>query len=93
VLQNEILYKFGQDNKFRCVLQLEQVINILQELHSGVYGGHFYYITLKLSFDVNYWWPTMNKDVHEFYRTYDMCQQTCSMLAQNMAKLVNNLPK
>jgi hypothetical protein len=31
-----VLYKFGQDNKFRQVLQLKQVSTILQELHGGV---------------------------------------------------------
>jgi hypothetical protein len=35
------LYRFGQDNKFCHVLQLEHVPIILQELHSGVGGGYF----------------------------------------------------
>ncbi len=29
VLQNGVLYKFRQDNKFHCVLQLKQVLTIL----------------------------------------------------------------
>ncbi len=33
----------------------------------------------------------MNKDVHEFYQTYDMCQQTDNLLTQNMAKLITTL--
>jgi hypothetical protein len=40
VLQNGILYKFGQDNRFHRVLQIEWVPTILQELHSGISGGH-----------------------------------------------------
>jgi hypothetical protein len=44
-------------------------------------------------FDVNYWWPTMNKDVLELCRTFDLCQQTSSLLTQNMAKLTTTLPK
>jgi hypothetical protein len=35
----------------------------------------------------------MNKDVHEFCWTYDLCQQTCNLLAQNMVKLIITLPK
>jgi hypothetical protein len=29
MLQNGVFYKFGQDNMFRCVLQLEQMLIIL----------------------------------------------------------------
>ncbi len=65
---------------------------ILQELHSGVGGGHFSSnITMKKIFNVSYWWPTMDKDVHELCQTYDLCLKTCNMLAQNMAKLITIL--
>ncbi len=33
----------------------------------------------------------MNKDVHEFCRTCDLCQWTGNLLAQNMAKLITTL--
>jgi hypothetical protein len=75
VLQNGILYRFGQDNKFCHVLQLERVPTILQELHNGFGGRHFSLnIMVKKILDLGYWWPTMNKNVHEFCRTYDLCQ-------------------
>jgi len=68
VLPNGILYRFGQDNKFRFVLQPEQVPTVLQELHSGVSGGLcFKDITMRKILDVDYWWPTMNINVREFY--------------------------
>jgi len=68
------------------------VPTILQELHSGVGGGHFSSnITMKKIFNVSYWWPTMDKDVHELRQTYDLCLKTCNMLAQNMAKLITIL--
>ncbi len=35
----------------------------------------------------------MNKDVHEFCQTYDMCQRIGNMLAQNMEKLIITMPK
>jgi hypothetical protein len=93
VLQNGILYRFGQDNRFCHVLQPKHVPIILQELHSGV-GGHFSSnITVKKIFDASYWWPIMNRDVYEFYWTYDLCQRTSNLLAQNMEKLITTLPK
>jgi hypothetical protein len=65
------------------------VPTILHELHSGVGGGHFpSNITVRRIFDVGYWWPTMNKDVHEFCWTCDLCQQTSNLLTQNMVKLI-----
>jgi hypothetical protein len=42
-------------------------------------------------FHASYWWPTMNKDVHEFCWTCDLCQQTGNLLAKNMVKLIITL--
>ncbi len=89
MLQNGILYRFGQDNRFRGVLQHEQMPTILQELHNEVGGGHFSSnITTRKIFNVDYWWPTMNSDVHEFCRTCDLCQRISNLLTKNMAKLI-----
>ncbi len=94
VLQNGMPYRFGQDNRFHHVLQLEHVPTILHELHSEVGGRHFSsHITMRKIFDANYWWPTMNKDVHEFCRTYDFYQWIENLLSQNMAKLIITLLK
>jgi hypothetical protein len=43
---------------------------------------------MKKIFYVDYWWPTMNGNVHEFCRIYDLCQQVRNLLAQNMEKLI-----
>jgi hypothetical protein len=92
VLQNGILYRFGQDNRFCCVLQLERMPTILQELHSEVGGRHFSSNTTKKKiFNVGYWWPTINRDVHEFCRTCDLCQRIGNLLTQNMAKSITLL--
>jgi hypothetical protein len=65
---------------------------ILQELHSGLGGGHYSSnITMMKILDVSYWWPTMNRDVHEFSSTYDSCEQTRNLLAQNTAMLIITL--
>ncbi len=60
---------------FIVFCKLEHVPTILQELHNGVGGGHFSLnIMVKKIFDVDYWWPTINRDVHELCRTCDLCQ-------------------
>jgi hypothetical protein len=41
MLQDGVLYRFGQNNRFCHVLQLEQMPIVLQELHSGIGGRHF----------------------------------------------------
>jgi hypothetical protein len=43
--------------------------------------------------DISYWWPIMNKDVHDLHQTCDLCQQTNNLLTQNMAKLITTLPE
>jgi len=73
VLQG-ILYRFGQDNRFCWILQPKQVPTNLQELHGGVGRGHFSFnIIVRKILDAGYWWLTMNRDVHEYYRTCVQC--------------------
>jgi hypothetical protein len=55
VLQDGVLYRFGQNNRFCHVLQLEQMPIVLQELHSGIRGGHFpSNIIMRKILEVNY---------------------------------------
>jgi predicted deacetylase len=66
----------------------------LQEFHGGIIGGNFFFNIIKRKIlDADYWWPTMNCDVHEYYQTYDQCQKTNNMLTHNVAKLVITLPR
>jgi hypothetical protein len=41
--------------------------------------------------DVGYWWPTMYRDVHDYYRSYDACQRTRGLATQSLIKLVTSL--
>jgi hypothetical protein len=43
MLQNKILYRFGQDNRFHRVLQPKQVPTILQKSHSEVWWRTFFF--------------------------------------------------
>jgi len=60
------------------------VSTILQKLHGGIQWGHFSSnIIMQKIMDVGYWWPTMNRDVHEYCRTCDQCQRTSNLFGQN----------
>jgi predicted alpha/beta-fold hydrolase len=41
--------------------------------------------------DVGYWWPTMYKDVHDYYKSCDACQRIGGLATQSLAKLVISL--
>jgi hypothetical protein len=69
-IQNGILYRLGQDNKFN-ILSFEILI-IVQEFHTWIAKGNFSInITYKI-LDARYWWSTLYQDnIHEYYKTYD----------------------
>jgi hypothetical protein len=49
----------------------------MKKLHERPSRGHFATkITQKNILDIGYWWPTMYKDVHDYYKSYDACQRT-----------------
>jgi len=41
--------------------------------------------------DVRYWWSTVYKDMHDYYKSYDTCQKTKGLATQSLAKLVTSL--
>jgi hypothetical protein len=48
--------------------------NCSKGLHEGVARKHFVVdITIKRILDAGYWWLTLFKDTHDFYRSYDNC--------------------
>jgi hypothetical protein len=52
-------------------------------------GGHFVVdITKKKILDVRYWWPTLFKDTHDFYKSCDSCQKIGGLKTKSLAKLV-----
>ncbi len=49
----------------------------MKELYEGPLGRHFATkITHKKMLDAGYWWPTMYKDVHDYFRSCNACQRT-----------------
>jgi hypothetical protein len=84
----------GQDNRLRKCLTITKAYMVMRKLQEGPLGGHFATkIMQRKILDVGYWWPTMYKDVHDYYRSYDACQIISKLATQNFAKLVINLPK
>jgi hypothetical protein len=57
------MYIVGQNNRLRrCLTTLEALI-VLRELHFVTN------ITTKKILDASYWWPTLLKNTHEFYKS------------------------
>ncbi len=47
---------------------------IMTELHEGPSQGHFTIeMTQRKILDAGYWWPTLYKNVHDYYRSCDAC--------------------
>jgi hypothetical protein len=64
----------------------------MKELHEGPLGGHFANeITHRKILNARYWWPIMNKNVHDYYKSCDACQRTGGLATQNLAKLIISL--
>jgi hypothetical protein len=73
-MKNEILYKMGHDNKLKRCLPTIEALKVMKELQEGIVRGHFAIeITNKKMLDARYWWPTMYKNVHDFYKSCDAC--------------------
>jgi phenolic acid decarboxylase len=54
-LQKGILYRMGQDNRFRHYATIDEAHTIVWELHEGIGGGHFVMdITTKKILDARY---------------------------------------
>jgi hypothetical protein len=70
------LYKLGEDGILRqCVLKHERPV-ILVEAHEGIAGGHYARKeTAKNILCTGIWWPTLHKDVKEYYQACDVCQR------------------
>jgi hypothetical protein len=47
-------------------------------------------ITHKKILDARYWWSTMYRDVHDYWRSCDACQRTGGLTIQSLTKLVTS---
>jgi hypothetical protein len=70
------LNKLGADGILRpCVLEHERT-TIFEEAHNEIVGGH--YIGKEMTQNILcawIWWPTLFKDVKEYFQSYNVCQR------------------
>jgi hypothetical protein len=58
---------------------------MLWELYGGVRSGHFTLdITLKNILDASYWWATLFRNMLEYCRSCDLCQQVGGLKTMNL---------
>jgi hypothetical protein len=69
------LYKMGPDEILRrCVMEAEIPL-ILAEAHEGITGGHYARKeNAQKVLRVGLWWPTLHKDVKDYYKACDVYQ-------------------
>jgi hypothetical protein len=66
----------------------------MKELHERTTGGHFATkIKHKKILNARYIWPTMYKDVSDFYKSCDACQCIGGLVTHNLAKLITTFLK
>nr|GEX47710.1 reverse transcriptase domain-containing protein [Tanacetum cinerariifolium] len=54
----------------------KEALDILEACHNGPTGGHHAAnLTAKKIFDFGFFWPTIYKDAHEFFKNCDSCQR------------------
>jgi hypothetical protein len=67
----------GQDNIMRRCLTTTKAQMVMKELHERPLRAHFVTKIKKMKMlDVGYWWPTLYRDVHDYYKSCDSCQRT-----------------
>ena len=57
-------------------VNVEKYVKILNDMHSGVCGGHFMAKTTDHKMTrARFWWPTLFKDSHELVKKCDAFQR------------------
>ncbi|KAL3700018.1 hypothetical protein R1sor_018040 [Riccia sorocarpa] len=92
-VRQNTLFKLGMDEVFRWCLEKEEVLTILEALHSGLEGGHFgVQTTAKKILTGGYKWPTLFRDTADFIKRCDACQRTGRPTATTRWPLVPIMP-
>jgi hypothetical protein len=69
------LYFQGRDGVLRWTIGKHDTSRLLYEFHDGLCGGHFAgWIIAKKILQAVYYWPTLFKDAHDYWKSYDVCQ-------------------
>ncbi|XP_022869597.1 uncharacterized protein K02A2.6-like [Olea europaea var. sylvestris] len=78
------LYRRRVDQIIRRCVPEDEMKPILSWVHASAYGGHFgpTKIVAKV-LQCGFFWPTLFKDCHIFYRLYDKCERTGNISAHH----------
>nr|GEX30277.1 reverse transcriptase domain-containing protein [Tanacetum cinerariifolium] len=87
------LFKICADQVIQRCVHGKEALDILEAFHNGPTGGHHgANLTAKKVFDVDFFWPTIYKDAHEFVKNYDSCQRILERtIGQNRASWLDKL--
>jgi hypothetical protein len=82
------LFKYCPDQIFRRCIPDNEVSSVIKFCHSEACGGHFSSrkTTAKI-LQSGFYWPTMFKDSHAFYKTCENCQKLGSISKRHMMPL------
>nr|GEV01932.1 DNA-directed DNA polymerase [Tanacetum cinerariifolium] len=90
---NPFLFKNYADQVIRQCVHDKEALDILEACHNGPTGGHHgANLTAKKVFDAGFFWPTIYKDAHEFFKNCDSCQRQgkisqCDEMPQNSIQI------
>nr|GEV33624.1 reverse transcriptase domain-containing protein [Tanacetum cinerariifolium] len=75
-LDDPFLFKICADQVIRRCVYGKEALDILEAYHNGPTGGHHgANLTAKKIFDAGFFWHTIYKDAHEFFKNCDSCQR------------------
>jgi len=82
------LFKYGADQIIRRCVPNDEIECVLSFYHAQACGGHFF--SQNMAFKVlhsGFYWPTLFKDAHTFFKTCPRCQMLGKVTKQNMMPL------
>ncbi|MCI21333.1 protein NYNRIN-like, partial [Trifolium medium] len=92
VWDDPYLFKIGADNLLRICVTREEATSILWHCHSSPYGGHYNGgRTAAKVLQLEFYWPTLFKDAHQYAQSCDKCQKTGGISKRNEMPLQNML--
>lgn len=88
VIIGDILYRRSLDGALlRCLTQ-DEIANILEQAHDGLWGAHFHAKDLYIKIlRIGYYWPTMEEDCQTHVKACVSCQKHANLEKQPTQEL------
>ena len=76
IIIDDVLYRRGYSLPYLRRASSKEADYVLCEMHKGIYGNHARARSLAgKALRVGYYWPTLQKDIHDIIRACDKCQR------------------